>query len=274
MSFILDALKKSENARQRQIGPAMAELPRRRRQTERPVWVWIVVGLLLVNIAVLALVLVRKQGNEAQPVTSASATLPGTAMQQPSAIYPPTVLPARQPIQVEPTPAPIQPAARNEGGAMVSSLAGESSLRNDLDGDGGLAAADPEMAQAVARAQAQLALERQQSAERPIQAPAVAPLASASPPSRAPTAANNPPAGSAEEVLPTVNELAASGRAFPPMRLDIHSFADKPAERFVLVNMRRYYEGQTLQEGPAIERITVDGVVLNQQGLRFLLPLP
>src|SRR5689334_14256483 len=66
MSFILDALKKSENARQRQIGPAMAELPRRRRQSERPPWLWPVVALLVVNIGVLALVLLRKQGTAMQ----------------------------------------------------------------------------------------------------------------------------------------------------------------------------------------------------------------
>jgi general secretion pathway protein B len=103
---------------------------------------------------------------------------------------------------------------------------------------------------------------------RPVQAPAVAPLASTSP---GPASAGRNSA-SQDEVLPTIGELQASGRSFPPMRLDIHSFADKPGERFVFVNMRKYGEGQTLQEGPAIERITSEGVILNQQGLRFLLP--
>jgi len=36
--------------------------------------------------------------------------------------------------------------------------------------------------------------------------------------------------------------------------------------------MRKYHEGARLQEGPTIERIRRDGVVLNSQGLRFLLP--
>jgi hypothetical protein len=36
--------------------------------------------------------------------------------------------------------------------------------------------------------------------------------------------------------------------------------------------MRKYLEGDTLKEGPNVERITTDGVVLNQRGLRFLLP--
>jgi len=45
-----------------------------------------------------------------------------------------------------------------------------------------------------------------------------------------------------------------------------------PAERFVFVNMRKYVEGQTLAEGPTLEEITTDGVVLNHRGTRFLLP--
>ena len=67
-------------------------------------------------------------------------------------------------------------------------------------------------------------------------------------------------------------DLAASGKALPDLHLDIHVYSEKPADRFVLVNMRKYTEGQTLSEGPAVERITPEGVVLNNHGLRFLLP--
>jgi general secretion pathway protein B len=254
MSFILDALKKSENARQRQIGPAVAELPRRRRQSERPVWAFVVVGLLLVNIGVLALVLARNKDSRAE-------SAPATAVQTDSLARPadpPATLPSRAAIQYP----QASPAAEQGGGApLVSSLAEESGTPNELDGDGGIAAE-------IMRAQVP---EAAPEAVRPIQAPAVAPLAGTP---AAPPAAPAASPGSAEEILPTVGELAASGRTFPNMRLDIHSFADKPADRFVFVNMRRYNEGQTLQEGPSVERITEEGVVLNQQGLRFLLPRP
>jgi hypothetical protein len=36
--------------------------------------------------------------------------------------------------------------------------------------------------------------------------------------------------------------------------------------------MRKYHEGTTLQEGPTVEHIRRDGVILNFHGLRFLLP--
>ena len=36
----------------------------------------------------------------------------------------------------------------------------------------------------------------------------------------------------------------------------------KPAERFVFINMSKYWEGDTLKEGPSIDAITDRGVVL------------
>ena len=76
-----------------------------------------------------------------------------------------------------------------------------------------------------------------------------------------------------EELLPTINEVTLTGaQALPELHLDVHVFATRAADRFVYVNMRKYHEGATLQEGPTIERIRRDGVILSYQGLRFLLP--
>jgi general secretion pathway protein B len=76
-----------------------------------------------------------------------------------------------------------------------------------------------------------------------------------------------------DEVLPTINEITLSGaQTLPELHLDVHVYATRPAERFVYVNMRKYHEGAVLEEGPTVERIRRDGVVLNYQGLRFLLP--
>jgi general secretion pathway protein B len=250
MSFILDALKKSENARQRQIGPAVAELPRRRYQSERPWWAFVVAGLLLVNIGVLTLVLARNR-NESEPVTTATAApLVAGNMALAGRQLPPDV-PARNPPPINQfEQALVQPSPRSSG----NSLAEEAAVPRELAGE------DPALDVADARSQNQPAV------VQPVQAPAVSPLASA-PPAAPPRVARADP----QEVLPSIDELAASGRSFPAMRLDIHVFADKSAERFVFVNMRKYSEGQVLQEGPSIERITEDGVILNQQGLRFVL---
>ena len=74
-------------------------------------------------------------------------------------------------------------------------------------------------------------------------------------------------------MLPSISEINLTGaQALPELHLDVHVYATKPAERFVYINMRKYKEGNILQEGPVVERIRRDGVVFNYQGLRFILP--
>jgi general secretion pathway protein B len=76
-----------------------------------------------------------------------------------------------------------------------------------------------------------------------------------------------------QEILPSISELNLTGaQALPELHLDVHVYATKPSERFVYINMRKYHEGSVLQEGPKVERIRRDGVVLDYKGLRFILP--
>jgi general secretion pathway protein B len=75
------------------------------------------------------------------------------------------------------------------------------------------------------------------------------------------------------EVLPSINDIdLANQPALAGLHLDVHVYATKPSERFVYINMRKYREGSTLAEGPVLEQIRRDGVVLDYQGLRFVLP--
>jgi len=55
------------------------------------------------------------------------------------------------------------------------------------------------------------------------------------------------------------------------LRLDVHVFASQPAERFVLINLRKYHQGQELQEGPRLDEITSEGAILSFRGERFRL---
>jgi general secretion pathway protein B len=76
-----------------------------------------------------------------------------------------------------------------------------------------------------------------------------------------------------QEMLPSISELNLTGsQSLPDIHLDVHVYASRPADRFVYINMRKYREGAVLQEGPTLERIRRDGVVLNYNGLRFLVP--
>ena len=59
MSFILDALRKSENERQQQSQAEFAGVPTGGRESSSPKWLWVVGILLAINIAVLAGLLMR-----------------------------------------------------------------------------------------------------------------------------------------------------------------------------------------------------------------------
>jgi len=243
MSFILDALKKSENERQRQVGPSLADVQVSQRRTNKPWWAVAVGALLVLNLGVLLVVLMRDGDAKSSPPQAAhdsAATNDARAGNQ----VPLPASASRMPRGNPPVAASTDPAAHS-----LADEAGNAEQSAGVSADPTLAAAGnvPDGPPMV----------------RPIQAPAVAP-------------ATIPPQAEAqsaqEEVLPTPMDLAASGTSLPELHLDIHVYSAKPAERFVFVNMRKYTEGQVLKEGPTLERITSEGAILNHQGLRYLLP--
>jgi len=93
MSFILDALKKSESERHRQSGPVLMDVriaaPRRR----IPSWAWVIAAVLVVNLALLAWVLwlsPAHRGNVVAPAAVATVTPPAA----PAAAIPAAPAPA------------------------------------------------------------------------------------------------------------------------------------------------------------------------------------
>jgi len=217
MSFILDALKKSELDRQRQTEPGLIDGGHTRARSRLPIWGLALGGLLGVNLLVLLVVLVRHE---------------------------------------KPSPAPTAhngPATRDP--AELSAAPGHTPKDYD----------PPDRAQTTA----------------PVYAPEI-PLSAAfddtpkkPPPSvrHSPAIADSASDAERDEILPSIGELNLSGaQALPELHLDVHVFATQSADRFVYVNMRKYKEGAVLQEGPKVERIRRDGVVLSYGGVRFLLP--
>jgi general secretion pathway protein B len=70
--------------------------------------------------------------------------------------------------------------------------------------------------------------------------------------------------------MPTADQLVARGTV-PVLHMDLHVYGNRPQDRFIFVNSKRYKEGDTLAEGPVVEQITPTGAVLSQAGNRFLL---
>jgi general secretion pathway protein B len=65
---------------------------------------------------------------------------------------------------------------------------------------------------------------------------------------------------------------AALQNHLPELRLDLHVFAALPQNRFVMINMHKLREGDSLPEGVRVESIIPEGAVLSKDGTRFLLP--
>ncbi len=218
MSFILDALKKSETERQQQGAAEFAGVPTSSGPGKAPRWLWILGLLLAVNVAVLLGLLMKPEARVAS--TDVEASLPqaaDSARTEPSFVE--RVAEARRNAPPRAEPAPVIPPraetvpATNEA-PVIEARAAE------------------------------------------------VPVLQASEPTSADVAA-----------LPTFVELLTNGTiALPDLHIDIHVFSETPQDRFVFINMSKHREQSQLSEGPVVEEITPDGVVLNHQGNSFFLP--
>ena len=125
------------------------------------------------------------------------------------------------------------------------------------------AAANEDFASQVASARRNAPAREEPRPTTPESTPAV---------SRAP-AAVVPQAAVNSNALPTIHELIANGTiVLPELHVDVHVYSEVSEDRFVFINMNKHTEGSRLVEGPLVKEITRDGVVLDQNGITFLLP--
>jgi general secretion pathway protein B len=235
MSFILDALKKSEIERQRQALPGLIDVPVAAKRRRLPWWAMLLGGLLIANVVVLVIVLTR------------NGALKGTAVR---------------------TAAPLSSPSRTAAAA---------SPRPGADGGAGTGADHFSPLDSAPQYAPEIPVQNDSSIPPPAAAAAAMPAVPAAAPRGLrhtdPLLSQQDAAADNDEVLPSINELSLSGQqTLPELHLDVHVYGTRPAERFVYINMRKYHEGATLQEGPVVERIRRDGAVLNFHGVRFLLP--
>ena len=224
MSFILDALKKSETERQRQGSAEFATIPSSRAVSSPPRWLWVLVLLLLVNLVVLAGILLRDEPAATTPALSSPAVAPAAT-------------PAITPADAEEPPV-----------ADTTSF-------------------EARIADARSRQPPPGVVEEIAPQTAPVPEPADE-MVEQRPPASQPDAPRSEPLS-----LPTLTQLRAGGiLSLPDLHLDIHVYSETPADRFVFVNMSKHRENSRLASGPVVERITPEGVVLDYQGTRFLLP--
>lgn len=230
MSFILDALKKSESDRQRQSGPSLFEVKVAPPRRTLPVWALAIAVLLGINVIVISWMLLRRP-----------------AAQQPAAAPPQPTAPAIH----------DAPAAR----AAITPPAQGSAAPGQAAAHAGSSGQPPAPASLASSAQS---VAQPSPSDNPSDnAPAVEPAATPG----LGTSGGGPVAGD----MPLYQQIATSD-GLPALHLDMHVFADRPRDRFVLINMHRLGEGDTLPGGVHVDEIRPDGVVLTYQGTQFLLP--
>jgi general secretion pathway protein B len=85
-----------------------------------------------------------------------------------------------------------------------------------------------------------------------------------------PVAASQPAARPRQQGVQLWSDLPLEFRSsFSLPHIDVHVYADQPERRFILVDLQKYREGDTLESGAVIEKILPHGLQLFYQGTRF-----
>jgi len=238
MSFILDALKKSENERQRQAGPALAAVPASVGGGPGKAWLMLLVVTMAIAIGVLAIMLVRTDVPSRTVTAEKSVTRsrPATATRIPAVTDNST-----QSVEKNIARAPVEKAPEQR---EVRSLRDEVGLDDQRKVDD---PAPPDRGFAATDAQ-------------PLAEPR---SATPAPPDRQPADASR---------LPTARDLVLQGvLTGPQLHLDLHIYFEEPARRAVFINGQKYREGDQIKNGPNVREIVPEGAVLDDGRQLFLL---
>ncbi|MER2526493.1 MAG: general secretion pathway protein GspB [Candidatus Competibacter denitrificans] len=244
MSYILDALRKAEHDRHRGRPPHPVTSTAWSPATRHSRWLWVGAGIgLSGNIALLIYLLFRPQP-VAEPIP-VPAPAPVSVVPAPLETTAPIIAPKAP--GVEPLPAaPVLPAS-------VAPLNTPAS-----------------------------------SPPTPARPSSKVPASASLPPARVPTpvgherrreltakpTAGGPSVTFGPEPPPLLEMLPASARRGLPAKLDIHVYSPDADKRFVVLNGRRYREGESIGEGAVLETVTPAGATVRQGNRRFRLAVP
>jgi hypothetical protein len=274
MSFILDALKKSESDRQRQTGPALFEVTVAPPRTRLPPWAIAIAGLLVVNLGIVMWMVLRHA--PAATATGGSAVTPAAAIATTPVVASPAAMSSAQgapsgavpaagapPSAPPPAPLPSQPASQ-PASAAPAVLAGAPNAAAP-------AAALTAGAGAAGALAAGSAANTRSAGNGESNPDDYAPAEEAPPAAPGSSLAGHVRRGTAAGVPLYQDAAAVPGVQIPQLRLDLHVYAARPQDRFIMINMHKLREGDTLPEGVRVESITSEGAVLSYNGSRFLL---
>jgi general secretion pathway protein B len=255
MSLILDALKRAERERRSDASPAPPDvaMPAAGAPSRAPRWRLVALAAVVVVAAVAGAWAWKTFRQVPAPAVADSAPAP-----QPAAPAP--VIMARPP-PADTTPA-IVPGTED-----VASL-------DDLTDEPVLEAEPPATAPVPAIPPPQAPAPNPDIRTTPLEPATPKPQAEPEPQAATPAPAQIPPALTVPAPLRKFREMPPDYRAdFPALKIEIHVYEKAPQQRFVMVNGKRYREGERLNEGPQLVEIVPDGLVLEFRGEKVLYTL-
>ena len=268
MSYILDALRRSDQQRQRGTAPTLLAV-----QTaavapqQRALLAYGLLAALLVGAGILIGWLRPWQPEQAspgrpepvasQPVESPareSAPAPSEMASQPKAE--PKLQSATRPDPVTLAPSEISPPSK---------------LQSNLENATRPAPAAPAPLKVTPQSKPELAARSKPDAVAPPrEAPAVAPDTTAAPIPERPVDTDSTDAAGDQKVI-SMSELPLSVRKeLPAMTISVHAYSGNPAARMVSIDNRMLREGESLVPGLKLEQITPDGMIFVYKEYRFL----
>ncbi|MFK8052580.1 MAG: general secretion pathway protein GspB [Woeseiaceae bacterium] len=236
MSLILDALRKSDHEHSERRAPDVARSQPTTEPSRVPRWVWPVVALLIINMAILIWVLAGSRGNPAAPTrTSPQQTRlteappvvdegPASVGTEVRSLLAETINDTRAARENPIIDAPI------ETGRTVRSLQSEATTDST-----------PKTEPPKASSNNGQGVALQQVSETTISAPLYDPV------------------------------QAADDWQLDKLTLELHVYSEQPSARFGFINGQKVTEGSRLQAGPTVIEINRQGVVLEYRSSRFQL---
>jgi len=238
MSYILDALKKSDQQRRRGATPTLLTTPMTETASRQPSVLWyglLALGLVGAGIAIGSFS--PREPTHALPakesVTATQSSDSNTGRETPAF-----------------RPAPSQ-------------IAGNPELRVKRSASG---TRHPPIPTSAVIKHDESSRPRTKAQHTPRKVVASVPKEAASPPSRS---KSTQPALAEPRVMP-MSELPLSiQRELPTMSISAHAYSSQPKDRLVSINDQLLREGASLAPGLRLEEITPDGMIFSYKGYRF-----
>jgi general secretion pathway protein B len=249
MSYILEALKRSQQERELGQTPTLASASYLGARSSSLSKFWLAIALLLALTALLlSLYAAFSQYRNALPA-AAPIVAPTPPPAQPSALPP------------KPRPAPKQgsPASSPQPTATTTTIPAQPQPSKST----------PEEPHSELLADIEQFKQRMLNDSLTQNRPSPA-LTRTQPVSTTPTATSDDDGAQTPTAAPRLRELPRPlQQSIPEHALSVHVYTTDPARRFVIINSSRLHEGDALANGLTLEAIQPDGVILSFAGKRF-----